>query len=340
MCDAKNTPVHMIVRPCRGSCEECVGCRQCGTCGSAFGHNQRVNIIGCAVVFSIIAICLQLMAVMAYGTDINTVKDLGWVEGTADGLTPETGAVEPGVEFFIGLNSVVLCTDDVCKNHDFNECKHSGFSPHEWCADCDRATDEADDLVVLAIVLSFVQLFSEMTRFTEKSDLNCSKVFATFCSLFTCICLIAALGFFEEGCTAHLPPHMIYKSQTFTMDWNIGTGSWCALISVFLKIYGVFAAVIVPTPTHMHNEDYSMNDEPGKTKPLMGTNDLQLQQKQIENQREIVAKINREKKENNMKKHNEINEKDLDKDKYNDVVHVNEDLVPFGGDSHRGDSQL
>jgi len=339
MCDAKNTPIHMFVRPCRSSCEECVGCRQCGTCGSAFGNNQRVNIIGCAVVFSVIAICLQLMAVMAYGTDINTVKDLGWVEGTADGVTPEAGAVEAGVEFFIGLNSVVLCTDDVCKNHNFEDCKHSGFSPHEWCSDCDRATGEADDLVVLAIVLSFVQLFSEMTRFTEKSDLNCSKVFATFTSLFTCIILIAALGFFEEGCTAHLPAHMIYKSQTFTVDWNIGSGSWCALICVFLKIYGVFAAVIVPTPAHMHSEDYSMNDEPGKAKPLMGI-DLHLNQQQIENQRQIVAKINREKKEATMKKHNEINEKDLGGGSKNhltadDVVHVDEDLIPL-----RGDSQL
>eukprot|EP00494_Astrolonche_serrata_P023959 UN24217 len=136
-----------------------------------------------------------------------------------------------------------------------------------------------------------------MNRFSEDSDLNCSKVFGCMSAIITCICLMAALGIYQEDCSAHLPTEIDYEGQRFKMDWTMGPGAVCLLVAIFLKVFGVFAAVIVPTPVHMH-EDYYRMDLP-KDRRQMHTlmHDIKLNPQDVDKQKEIVAGINKEKRE-------------------------------------------
>lgn len=263
-------PCHYCIRPCREGCEESYTCRVAGTCGSKWGNDNRVNVMGCGLIISVIALTLQIVAMLAMANNIPAIQDTAWSVGRAD---IGTSVVDSGskyraneVEFYIGMSQLVYCVDNTCKKVKYEECAEADFctgTGHcvtKFCEECMYALDATDDLVVFAVLLGIPQLFFEVQRLAKRSDLNCSKVWGIIASLIGCIVTIAALAEYEEGCAVHLGNQAIYfDDYEYLLDWNMGPGSICLLISCFLKIYGVFVHVIVPTPHELHVETYEMD---------------------------------------------------------------------------------
>lgn len=244
--------------------------------------------MGCGVLLSIVSITLLLVSILAMSKDLEAIVDTAWSSGSGDfgqwiGSTrPENqNEYEPNdVEVYIGLQNMVYCHSNQCKMIPYTECDTADFCDRSengvctkiFCDECHSAVNKADDLVLFVLLLAIPQLLFEVQRLMPRTDLNCSKVFGVFSSLLSCLCLLIALGFYEEGCAIHLPKKMTFNNYQYALDWDMGPGTVCLLIACFLKIYGVFVHIIIPTPVELHVVTYRMDQVNWKDDDAFGYN--------------------------------------------------------------------
>lgn len=201
--------------------------------GTEWGDSKRANIMLIASLFSLFGLILSLICLIGVSTDADTVMNTAWNIGETT-----------GVDFYIGLNIVVLDSDSTTVKEEWSDIDCNIFeSGSEICDSCSDAATGIISTVVISFLTAITTLQTDIQRSTRAGDLNCQKFMGMLTAALGMITTLYSLSSYVDSCSRELPDK---TAEGENIDWVMGPGFSCLLVATMIKPIDFIAHAIVP----------------------------------------------------------------------------------------------
>eukprot|EP00927_Polykrikos_kofoidii_P048492 TRINITY_DN42766_c0_g1_i1.p1 TRINITY_DN42766_c0_g1~~TRINITY_DN42766_c0_g1_i1.p1 ORF type:complete len:378 (+),score=51.63 TRINITY_DN42766_c0_g1_i1:34-1167(+) len=256
----------MKLAPC---CEHSIMCRSCGMIGHRRADHNRKKVMGFGTFMNAIALVLCILgAVGGLASDRGTLRALTWVHGEGYVLGDD------GVR--IGTISIQISTkvrtarveiegiDNVRKqkliSSGFEELSQGVFDRtiswgkdedscklvNEWreaCESCQSNTP-ATSTLILSIITQFPTMATNLQRSTRFGDVNCQKTMGVITNVFSLLSSLSSMLLYRRACYTDMPE----KAMGTEIEWRLGIGFRCIMITTLIKIVDATCHAVLPTP--------------------------------------------------------------------------------------------
>lgn len=167
--------------------------------------------------------------------------------------------------FYLGLRQVAIrCDGPTC------DLIPSGFTwgdadcPSGYCEDCKNSATDTTTSAALGVITLIPQLMTDLQRGKAEGDFNCQKWVGVFTGLLSFATTLFTLQSFYSGCSAKLPDCVQIGEICYNLDYYLGPSFYCMLFATLLKLFDIWANLIVPVSIigyKWKNEDNTANEE-------------------------------------------------------------------------------
>ena len=308
--DCRNRPPHFLcyvppcVRRCPGFMEQNACCQCLGQvgCHAMFKnhHTARRRIFAVGFTFNFAALCLTIVASMAFSTNFKLLTHTSFSRGdiTVPSWNNSTGAtIDIGfraVAFTDPSNvvggDVVSSFDEFCET-DKPQDSIKRFLSNDLCGECKESSQQFVLTCIINIIIIVPNMFSDISRMYPNYDLNCPNFYGSLMATVSVFLGLWTISTYQQRCFENVEQELrpFYRNN-FTavpsdqepndtvdpsdlllvrIEWSNGPGLDCLWASTLLRLVDALCNYIVPTPSitrdRKQQEDYELEfGEPPK----------------------------------------------------------------------------
>ena len=293
----KNRPPHFLcyVPPCVRRCprilEQNMICEYVGQVGwhSCFKnhHLARRRLFSIGFFFNFVALCLTIVAAMAYSINFNLLTSASFTRGE---ITVPQWANNTMAILNIGFRAVAITDQDKIVGGDkvavFDDfCSEFATRPEQsverfleddLCSTCRDSSERFVLSCILNIVIILRNMFSDITRMYPKYDLNCPNFYGSLMATLSVILGMYTILAYRNRCFRAVEQDLrpFYRNN-FTIvpepiqgdifvdpddlllvqfKWKNGPGFDCLMAATLLRFVDAICNYIVPTPSITRNK--------------------------------------------------------------------------------------
>jgi len=216
-----------------------------------------------ALFFSVVGAIFAIPPIVAFSKNEQTIKNVCWSKGEDDFFDTSITDQKLTYTLYLGLNSVVSCSDPALPNHDActvidwndNRCADTPFFTKDDCNKCEDATTSVYPTVILALIAQLGSIGTDIRRRLPETDMNCQKTLALVTGFIGFISSMSTAGTYLFACVQHL--------NDGNADWNSGPGFICLIFVIINKPLNAILHLLVPTPDHCRYDDDNLIQNDG-----------------------------------------------------------------------------
>jgi len=124
----------------------------------------------------------------------------------------------------------------------------------QWEAECERCKDNrfAAFALIMGVITQLPTIATDFQRMTEFGDVNCQKFVGVMSNYVSFLSNAVALLAHRTSCFSDLATSWEYHGKTYKMEWWLGIGWRCLVLSMFIKLVDGTFHLLVQTPPSRH----------------------------------------------------------------------------------------
>lgn len=278
-------PSSDVLFPKIGCCvESSCCCRKFGEIGLDALTHCRKPIFSVLILCNFASLVLGIVAALVVSSSYSTLKRGHWTSGDLEWPTYDGDRVN--LHVFWGTNTRFIeynCADFSNQTQCQANMDAAGFTEEDdgiyalgldWEEDgcgsndiglnisgarfseiMETACEECKDsqFAVFGIIVSIIgqlpTMATDCQRSTEFGDVNCQKFMGVASNVVTLLANIASILSYRSACYSDLEDSYEYQGETYKMDWYLGAGWRCLIVTMIVKIIDATGHLLIKTPS-------------------------------------------------------------------------------------------
>mmetsp|Transcript_5540 Transcript_5540/g.15904 ORF Transcript_5540/g.15904 Transcript_5540/m.15904 type:complete len:346 (-) Transcript_5540:90-1127(-) len=259
-------------------------CRKFGEIGLDVLTPFRKPIFCVLLLCNFASLVLGIVAALVISSSYSTLKVGHWTSGDVEWPTFDGAGDRINLHIFWGTNTQFIevnCADfsdqTSCQaamassgfteeddgiyalglDWEENACGSSGLavSGLRFSDIMETACEECKDSqfavfgIIVSIIVQVPTMATDCQRSTEFGDVNCQKFLGVASNVFSLLANIASILTYRSACYSDLEDSYEYAGETYKMDWYLGAGWRCLMVTMIVKVIDATGHLLIKTPS-------------------------------------------------------------------------------------------